>query len=475
MGTRYGGAASSCDSSVRDPMLLICLAFILLTVLVVNRVLKTNRGQTHVGCQLSFLATLWINYLFAPLTYLLPGYCGVFPELEVPGALVCLYSLAAFTAGSFFLPGVFGVRSLKNPTPIPPVPNSLRKGLLLLGFLFFITDRLGIAFPGVQAVLAGGEQLLIVAIVLNIWEAARAKQNNKVVLWVGLGFIFPINSLINDGFLNVGMVALAPVLIFATTCVGKKDYLRIAFISVIGLYLGLSFFATYAHNRNDIRASVWGGDRLANRVQQFTNLFENFEWFSLGNPDHLDAVTGRLNQTWLVGAGVTYVDNTKEWAYGATLKDAALAFIPRLIWKDKPQQGGSSLVSRYTGLAFSEGTSVPMGQILELYVNFGVWSVVIGFAIVGGLLAYLDMKARNALSTGAFNTFVSCFIVSNGLHNVGNEFVTVVTQGVVGLGLTYVLQHFMRMKFSKRRRQLANANLSSRSYPGGLAAFKYSK
>jgi hypothetical protein len=473
MGARYGGTANSCDSAVREPLLFLSLAFILLSVMIVVRLLQRKRGQTQVGCQLSFLAAFWINYLFAPLVYLLPGYCGVFPELMVSGALVCLYGLLGFVIGSFFLPKLFHVRPLPITGPAPAVPASLRSGLLALGILFFIATHLAMGISGVQAIFSSGQQLLVVAVVLNIWEAARRKQSQKVAFWVAFSFLFPFDSVVNAGFLNFGMTSLAPVLIFATTCIGRKNYVRIAVLGAVGLYVGLSFFATYIRERTQIRATVSAGDRFTSRVERFARVFENFEWFSIRNPNHLDAVSGRLNYIWLVGAGVTYMENTQQWAHGTTLKDAALGFVPRVLWKNKPQQGGSELVSRYTGLSFSEGTSVPMGQVLELYVNFGPLLVFFGFLAIGGLLAYMDISAMNGLKSGTFNRFIAFFIVAHAFQHVANEYIAVVTEAVVGVGLTYGLQMFMRMK-SRRRHQLANLDPQNSGYGDNFEAMRYS-
>jgi len=458
MGNRFQGTATSCDSAVRDPLLLISLAFVLLTVLIVARLLRARQGQTHIGCQLSFLAALWISNLFAPLVYLIPGYCGIFPELMVPGAKVCLYGLAGFAAGSFFLPKLFAARRLKESGPAPAVPSSLRTGLLVLGILFFIAIRLGAGVPGVQLIFSGGQQLMVVAAVLNIWEAARRKQSKRVTFWVAFGLIFPFETVVNSGFLGFGIESLAPVLIFAIACIGKRNYFRTAVLGALGLYLGMSFFVTYMRDRGEIRASVWGGDRFTNRVERLAQTIENFEWFSIKNPNHLDAISARLNYTWLVGAGVTYMDNTKEWARGDTLKTAALGFVPRVLWKDKPQQGGSNLVTRYTGLVFSEGTSVPMGQILELYVNFGSWLVFSVYAAIGGLLAYIDVVGGNALKTGAFHIFIYCFVIAQAVQHVGHEFVVVTADAAGGLIVVYCLQQFMRMR-AKRARRTAGSRI----------------
>jgi hypothetical protein len=446
MGRDYGGTPNSCDAAVRDPMLLISLASVLLTVLMAVYLLKAKRGQTHVGCQLSFLASLWINYLLGSLVYLIPGYCGIFPEWEVPGAWVCLYGLMGFAAGSIFLPKFFRIRQVKDTRPAVAVPSSLRDGLLIVGILFFAARRLNVVVPGIGAILPVGQQLLVVAVVLNIWESARRKEKRKVAFWVAASFIFPVETIVNEGFLGMGLMSLAPVLIFATTCIGKRNYFRVGVFSAIGLYLGLSFFVTYARDRTEIRNTVWGGGGFTNRVERFVQTFENFELFSINKPNHLDPVNGRLNQTWLVGAGVTYMQNTRGWAHGSTLVTAALGFVPRFIWKNKPTQGGSGLITQYTGIVFSEGTTVGMGQILELYVNFGSWMVFFGYTVIGALLAYMDMAGINALLTGNFQTFIYCFLISQAVQQVMNEFVVATADAALAIILVYGLQMFMRLK-----------------------------
>jgi hypothetical protein len=450
MGRSYGGTANSCDAAVREPLLWISLAFVLLSLLIVVRVLRTNRGQAHIGCQLGFLAGLWIKYLFAPLVYLIPGYCGIYPEWEVPGALVCLYGLAGFTAGSYLLPIFFRIRPLKGAGLTVAVPSRLRNGLLILGMLFLVVRRLATVAPGLQAIVAGGQQLMVVAVVLNIWEAARRKQSKKVAFWVAFSFIFPLQTMVNDGFLSFGMLAMAPVVIFAITCIGKRNYFRIGVFSMIGLYLGLSLFVNYFRDRNQIRAAVWGRDRFTNRVERLTQTFENFELFSIHKPSHLDPLTARLNMTWFVGAGVTYTQNTQGWAHGSTLVTAALGFVPRFLWKDKPVQGGSSVITQYTGIVFAEGSSFGIGQILELYVNFGSWMVFFGYLIIGGLLNYVDVAGRNALKTGNFQTFIYCFLIGLPLQNVDQDWIMTVSSMASGIVVVFGLQMFMRLKNTRR-------------------------
>jgi hypothetical protein len=83
--------------------------------------------------------------------------------------------------------------------------------------------------------------------------------------------------------------------------------------------------------------------------------------------------------------------------YGATVPYWAL--IPRAIWPEKPNVGGGGdVVAQFTGINFSEGTSVGVGQVLEFYINFGMPGVLCGFVVLGFILMRLDRRVMRALA-----------------------------------------------------------------------------
>jgi hypothetical protein len=83
--------------------------------------------------------------------------------------------------------------------------------------------------------------------------------------------------------------------------------------------------------------------------------------------------------------------------YGATVPLWAL--IPRVIWPDKPTVGGGQdWVSQFTGITFDESTSIGIGQVLELYMNFGISGIIVGFAVLGFILMRLDQGIMGALA-----------------------------------------------------------------------------
>jgi hypothetical protein len=87
---------------------------------------------------------------------------------------------------------------------------------------------------------------------------------------------------------------------------------------------------------------------------------------------------------------------------GATMDYAWFAFVPRIIWPNKPQVNRGSWFSVYIGFARSEdrGFSLGMTAIGELYWNFGLIGVLLGMLLTGSLhgltwgLAGLDPRRK---------------------------------------------------------------------------------
>ena len=63
-------------------------------------------------------------------------------------------------------------------------------------------------------------------------------------------------------------------------------------------------------------------------------------------------------------------------------------------------RGGGNVVSEYTGIIFSEGTSVGIGPIMEFYINFGQMGLVLGALFTGLLMGYCDGRAGASLARG---------------------------------------------------------------------------
>jgi hypothetical protein len=125
-------------------------------------------------------------------------------------------------------------------------------------------------------------------------------------------------------------------------------------------------------------------------------------------------------------------------AHGGTIRDAALALIPRAIWPDKPIRAGSGdLVSIYTGLTFAQDTSVGIGHVMECYVNFAMPGVVLGFMLIGAVVVYVDRSARAWLDRGDAGRFAIWYLPGLSLLLVGGSFVEMTSSAAAALVIAF--------------------------------------
>jgi hypothetical protein len=246
-----------------------------------------------------------------------------------------------------------------------------------------------------------------------------------VWFWLGATVALPVVTVATQGFLGYGFAAMMVVFTFVAAFY-RPRWQTLAVGLVLG-YVGLSVFVTYMRDRGEIRRAVWGGASVVDRADRLTDTFSHADWFHLSDTKQLDLIDSRLNQTYFVGAAADYINHGHvPFAYGGTVVDAMLAIVPRAIWPDKPVSAGSGdLVTKYTGFEFMEGTSVGVGQVLEAYVNFGTTGVVVGFLLIGGLIALVDLQARAALNRGDLPGLALWYLPGLSLLQVGGSLVEV--------------------------------------------------
>jgi hypothetical protein len=259
---------------------------------------------------------------------------------------------------------------------------------------------------------------------VQCWLAWHLKGKSALLRSLGPSMLIPIVILMNQGFMSYGVLAMSIILLFIAQF--YRPRWAIAALLLASAYPGLTVYVTYMRDRNDIRAAVWGGQEVSGRLARVWETATTVEFFNLKDPDHLARIDGRLNQATLVGEAVDNLSLTDDFAHGSSIKDALLAFIPRLIWPGKPQTGGSGdLASRFTGKEFAVGTSVGVGPVLEFYGNFGTWGVVVGFAFLGMLIRSLDICAGTALWNASWGQFALFYLVGISCLNVAGSLVEV--------------------------------------------------
>jgi len=426
---------------VTDQQLLLWIAvwFLIGGALVAGRL----RIKTGVGLVSAFGLQMVILHWLAAAIYLLPWYWNLDLRVVFAGLRESTWAMGGFAIGVLAI-GFLGSQR-------PPVASSqenladrkLIRFYLVVGVIcYFGLTRVVGTTPTLSAIVNVASTCAIVGIVLACWNAQHQHSGAQPWWWLIIAALLPFVTIAVQGFIGYGLAAA--VVIFAFVGSFSKPMWKTFGISVLAAYLGMSLYVTYMRDRTDIREVVWGGESATARFNRLSDTFLDLELFDIYNVDHLQRVDLRLNQNYLVGLGVEYLEQHPDaFANGETILEAVLAPIPRALWPDKPSAAGSGdLVTRFTGVPFAEGTSVGIGQVMELYVNFATPGVFVGFILLGALLAYVDARAAHYRDVGDWHRFTLWFLPGLSLLQLGGSLVEVTSSAAAAVAVAILLNRF---------------------------------
>lgn len=262
----------------------------------------------------------------------------------------------------------------------------------------------GIELPGFQALLASLRGLFAVGSCGLILYFHQNKDERAVVIAAAsLAIILPLIVLVTTAILEDSTIILVSIVIF---CLTLRDpirsprgvFWRNLFVSASVVIVGFYSAVTYLQARAELREVVWGGEGVSSALSTTIDAIAHFDPGSATSYESLALIDGRLNQNVFIGLAV---ENTRFdpniYARGETIFGSFAALVPRFLWPEKPQRGGSEFVSKYTGLMFSSGTTFGAGPIFEFYVNYSYWGVFFGFLMWGAVLRGFDIVAASSL------------------------------------------------------------------------------
>lgn len=396
------------------------VVYILIWFIILVLVIRKSRKNKDInsGFAVIYIVNLFLIYGFAALLYLLPWHRYVNGKCMLYGLREATYGAGAFAVGNLilapFLISLF-FTPRKNPGGVDKTKQDfsspLPKRYFLIGIIsYFILPHFTFGLPTVTSLTAAGHQLIVAGLCLICWQAWGEGDKKRFKRWLFISFLLPLISITLYGFLGVGMTMTLVIFLFVARFF--RPSFKTLIICVLLVYIGLSLYLTYMRDRGVLRDAAWGGAPISKRVELLKASITQPVWFNIFDLEQLELIDGRMNQNILVGAAVEYIGSGRvDYADGKTIIDSIVALIPRVFWEEKPIFAGSgNIVSEYTGIEFAGETSVGVGQVMEFYINFGRVGVIIGFLILGIIVAIIDIMAGYYLGEHNLKKFILWFL-----------------------------------------------------------------
>ena len=422
------------------PQLILYWVALMAILVVVRR----RWNMPGVGLTFAYLLNLSLIHLVGAVIYILPAYQNHDARFTELGFRQSVYGVAAFVVGGLVITPILIKKGLLPRASGMHRPDSrLPKAYLAAGVVCYLLMSTFVRrVPTASAIVSSGTQLVVAGFALCCWQAWRARDFRKLAFWLAMSLCMPLVTLLVQGFLGYGAVAVLTLLIFVSSLV--QSTWKVSLAGALVVYLGLSVFVSYMRDRDEIRATVWGRQSLADRVDRVLDTATSPDLFDPNDPQQLQRIDGRLNQNGLVGAAVNQLSQTDAFARGETFWDALLALIPRAVWPEKPITAGSgNLVTRFTGIDFSEGTSVGIGQVMEFYANFGTVGVFFGFLVMGVLVTAVDWQAAERLARSDLHGFVLWFLPGIALLQVAGQLVELTASAAASLIIAMLVNKYL--------------------------------
>lgn len=322
-------------------------------------------------------------------------------ELSVVGLL---FFVVGLLIANLMVCGV--ARPRRGPSSdVLPVVSKL---LVIVGIAATVIGSAGAgaiaSVPGLMAIIGGFKNLLLLGVCGYIYHFALMRQQRNVLLAIFAGIVVVVGvQMLTAGILGDSVASAILLLSFALMTFQPRlgPMLKGLAALCLGSYVLLLAALGWLDIRSEVRSAVWSGAGVWERVDAFSSAVAKVRIFDGSYQEHLELLDVRMNHNVVMGKAVEQLSAIPSlYANGETLWAAALGWVPRAIWPEKPERGGSELASLYTGQRLSETTSFGTGPIFEFFINHGLLGVVFGCLIYGFLLRWFDVRSA-ALIDGA--------------------------------------------------------------------------
>ncbi|MEO0981631.1 MAG: hypothetical protein AAFX03_03145 [Pseudomonadota bacterium] len=393
-------------------ILLFGLAWLGVLLVAVPATVSARRGS--VGLPIAFLLTMTLFHAGA-LVHLDPSYdhtrSAYLRSWTYTADTVALGLETAWLGVAAFTLGLLAANDTAPPLAARPVqaPPALRRAAIACLALGATATALSLSawssrLPGAAAAIAALQNLVIAGAAGWVVYFHAAGRSGRALAVAGAGALaLPAFNLTSAAILAdaaAAAIIVACVLVALRPKRGSK-LLRAYALSGSILAIALAGAIAWLDLRDGFRSVAWHGGSVGERSEQ---LFIGLGSIRLRNTDdhaRHERLDARLNQNVAIGKAVE-ADRAHNGGFEgfALIEAAALGWVPRAVWPDKPERGDTALLERHTGKRVLSDASFATGPVFEFYVAAGYWGVGAGLFGFGYLLRRLDMVCAAWIGAG---------------------------------------------------------------------------
>jgi hypothetical protein len=211
--------------------------------------------------------------------------------------------------------------------------------------------------------------------------------------------------------------------------------------------IGLLFITIYQGIKEDYRELVWENedsteekiDYLSELIT-FKSIMDAFN-ADIGDNDSVIQTIHRLNQGWQTSMTMYQVPAIVPFEEGKALMDDVVSSIfPRFVYPDIRVVNDYKRFNHYTGYNLNKDTSMSIGVIGDIYINFGFYRSIIFLFFLGMFFSKVSLWFyKRFIITNPINLIWLPFLFSY-LIRPGNEFYMVLNHLIKALIIFYIIR-----------------------------------
>lgn len=391
-------------------------------------------------CHLPMVEFVFVSYglSFATPVFLQPHYLVLlnvqyFLENQALLAALCwaIFGVAVLMI-SYYLVHKSRLANALPHFDLPIKPHRMRPYLVLglgIGLSLMFLRSLNV-LPSADSSLGSIISLLVnqayVAIVLfadNIYRSPSPNRSEQIVLFAAVGAA----SLLG---LTTGLLENMMLPLVALVLVIWYRHKRLPWILLL---IGLVAFLVLNNVKSAYRLQAWSesganlglGDRVGLWADLSQQLVSNVVSDTASTETSVRQATSRFDLLHRFAYVLQVTPDILPYFEGKTYDYFLVAFVPRVLWPDKPDAGDAThLVDVTYGFLFdfqTSSASISVGHLAEGYANFGIFGIFLIMSFQGALFAVLDRVFNNETSEGGLAIYVSQMIFL--LNGIGSSMV----------------------------------------------------